>query len=256
MGSAPSATALTLTQRPFSTTSTRQKLYAHITRRKQKEQIPIVPGLPKKFLPKAAPEFPLYPYGKAQWFKRSDKGLYGGKIIQFGNQISEFRNKSRRSWKPNVAYHSLWSEALNRIIGIKTTARVLRTITKEGGIDRYLTKDKPARIKELGLTGWKLRYRVLKKLEIKEKTAPKVLEYIEKDGQSVPVFFKHTSSNGSELKITVGKRKLMAELFAILKGSESAPSYKTFYSEYVNKPASSIISDLESHNFNFSKVSA
>lgn len=42
------------------------------------------------------------------------------------------------------------------------TAKVLKTISKEGGIDNYLTKEKSARIKELGPTGWKLRYRVLK----------------------------------------------------------------------------------------------
>lgn len=56
----------------------------------------------------------------------------------------------------------LWSETLNRKISIKMTAKVLKTISKEGGIDNYLTKEKSARIKELGPTGWKLRYRVLK----------------------------------------------------------------------------------------------
>ena len=42
------------------------------------------------------------------------------------------------------------------------TAKVLKTISKEGGIDNYLTKE-GLRIKELGPTGWKLRYRVLKR---------------------------------------------------------------------------------------------
>ena len=37
----------------------------------------------------------------------------------------------------------------------------MRTIKKCGGLDQYLLGDKPARIKELGLFGWKLRWRVM-----------------------------------------------------------------------------------------------
>lgn len=41
-------------------------------------------------------------------------------------------------------------------------ARVLRTIDKVGGIDAYLLGDKPARIKNLGVEGWRLRWKVLR----------------------------------------------------------------------------------------------
>lgn len=126
-----------------------------------------------KDLPKQIPEFPAYPYGPSQWFKQSDRGLYGGQTIQFGNQISEFRNKSRRSWLPNVVRSALWSEVLTMDIRIKVTTSVLRTITKEGGIDNYLTKSTAARIKELGPTGWKLRYRVLQSSRPKERLLQK-----------------------------------------------------------------------------------
>jgi large subunit ribosomal protein L28 len=37
----------------------------------------------------------------------------------------------------------------------------MRTIRKCGGLDQYLLGDKPARIKELGLFGWRLRWRVM-----------------------------------------------------------------------------------------------
>ncbi len=43
---------------------------------------------------------------------------------------------------------------------MKVQARVLRTIDKVGGLDAYLLGDKPARIKELGVEGWRLRWKV------------------------------------------------------------------------------------------------
>lgn len=39
-------------------------------------------------------------------------------------------------------------------------ARVLRTIDKVGGLDEYLLGGKRARVKELGMGGWALRWRV------------------------------------------------------------------------------------------------
>lgn len=39
-------------------------------------------------------------------------------------------------------------------------ARVLRTIDKVGGLDEYLLGGKRARVKELGMGGWELRWRI------------------------------------------------------------------------------------------------
>lgn len=44
---------------------------------------------------------------------------------------------------------------------MKVQARVLRTIDKVGGLDEYLLGGKRARLKELGMGGWALRWRVL-----------------------------------------------------------------------------------------------
>ena len=44
---------------------------------------------------------------------------------------------------------------------IKVQARVLRTIDKVGGLDEYLLGDKEGRIKELGVTGWWLRWAIM-----------------------------------------------------------------------------------------------
>lgn len=113
------------------------------------------------YIPRHKPEYPEYPYGESRIFKQSNMGLYGGSFIQFGNSISESKHKTRRKWYPNVVRKRLWSDALNKMLQVKLTTKVLRTISHEGGLDNYLCKDKPARIKELGPFGWKLRYDVL-----------------------------------------------------------------------------------------------
>lgn len=83
--------------------------------------------------------------------------------MQSGNKISKGRNKgkTRRKWYPNVRLETIRSEALNQTMTIPITASCMRTIRKCGGLDEYLLGDKPARIKELGLFGWKLRWMVM-----------------------------------------------------------------------------------------------
>ncbi|KAL2040791.1 hypothetical protein N7G274_006249 [Stereocaulon virgatum] len=113
---------------------------------------------------------PPYPYGPALHFTQSDTGLYGGSRIQFGNKISaKYDKKSRRSWYPNIHNKRLWSEALGKFVQVKVQARVLRTIDKVGGLDEYLLGDKPARIKELGLEGWRLRWMVLNSRKVRDR---------------------------------------------------------------------------------------
>ncbi|KAL4887061.1 ribosomal L28 family-domain-containing protein [Aspergillus karnatakaensis] len=113
---------------------------------------------------KPLPDYiPPYPYPPNYWYRQSNTGLYGGTTIQFGNKISQGRNegKTRRSWKPNVRRKKLWSDALEKFLFIKVTRKSLRTIRKSGGLDKYLLDDRPGRIKELGLFGWKLRWEVM-----------------------------------------------------------------------------------------------
>ncbi|GLT49287.1 hypothetical protein SLA2020_228540 [Shorea laevis] len=72
---------------------------------------------------------------------RAKRGLYAGRHIQFGNQISEDGgNKTRRCWKPNVQEKRLFSYILDRHIRVKVTTHALRCIDKAGGIDEYLLK--------------------------------------------------------------------------------------------------------------------
>ena len=92
--------------------------------------------------------------------------------IRFGNMVSE-RNeiKTRRYWRPNVQNKRLWSNALRKFVKTRVTARVLRTIDKVGGLDEYLLGEKAGRIKELGMAGWKLRWRVMQTPMVKRRFA-------------------------------------------------------------------------------------
>lgn len=113
----------------------------------------------------SAAEFkaPPYPYGPSTRYRRRNTGLYDGTTIQFGNMISEKKeNKSRRVWRPNVHSKRLWSNYLGRFLKVKVTSRALRTMDKVGGLDEYVVgSDAPARIKDLGVIGWELRWRVM-----------------------------------------------------------------------------------------------
>nr|XP_043610489.1 54S ribosomal protein L24, mitochondrial-like [Erigeron canadensis] len=72
---------------------------------------------------------------------RAHRGIFAGRHIQFGNQVSEKGgNKTRRSWKPNVQEKRLFSYVLDRHIRVKVTTHALRCIDKAGGIDEYLLK--------------------------------------------------------------------------------------------------------------------
>lgn len=166
-------------------------------------------------IPKEMPKYPEYPYGSAQIFKRSDSGLYGGQVTGFGNQVSEMRNKSRRTWIPNAIHKQLWSEALNRMIKIRLTTRVLRTITKEGGLDRYLTKDSSARVKELGLFGWRLRYDVLKAQEAQARGPNYKVSQLP-TGDSVKCYYEG-QYRGQPIQLTVGRRRLIQLMFDTVK---------------------------------------
>jgi large subunit ribosomal protein L28 len=77
--------------------------------------------------------------------------------------------KTRRYWRPNVLRKRLWSQSLNTYLKIRVTARVLRTIDKCGGLDEYLLGEKAQRIKELGMGGWKLRWRIMQTESVKER---------------------------------------------------------------------------------------
>ncbi|KAF1924709.1 50S ribosomal protein L24 [Didymella exigua CBS 183.55] len=125
--------------------------------------------LPKHVISKD-PHIPDYPYGDFSLFKQANKGLYGEQMIQFGNNVShKTETKTRRKWTPNVLSKSLYSVALKKRIKLKVTSNVVKIIDREGGLDEYLLKDSIHRIKELGPTGWALRWTLMQKPEVIER---------------------------------------------------------------------------------------
>jgi large subunit ribosomal protein L28 len=113
---------------------------------------------------------PPYPYGSSPYYKQSNFGLYGLQKIRYGNMVSSKNEiKTRRYWRPNVHQKRLWSVSLGKYIRTRVTARVLRTIDKVGGLDEYLLGEKAGRIKELGMGGWKLRWRVMQTEAVRER---------------------------------------------------------------------------------------
>lgn len=89
---------------------------------------------------------------------------------QFGNNISERTEiKTRRTFKPNIVSKRMFSKALNRMVRVRVSTRVLRTIDKVGGLDEYLLGEKAGRIKELGMKGWLLRWRIMHTEAVRER---------------------------------------------------------------------------------------
>lgn len=202
----------------------------------------------KLWVSKDISAYPKYPYGEARIFKRSDRGLYGGQVIEFGNQVSEMGNRSRRSWLPNVINKSLWSVSLNKMIKMKMTTRVLRTITKEGGLDNYITKEKEARIKELGIFGWNLKYDILRAREAAER--PPSFEVV----NGVKVYHRGTY-NGKEVSVIVGKRALLRELFpAVKENSVNELAFAKFNTARASKSFEDILAECERLQVDLSKV--
>src|SRR5277367_114882 len=122
-------------------------------------------GHPK--IPAGVPSFAAGPY---KTFKVRNKILAGGKTIIFGNNVSEFKNKSRRTWRPNIKRKHAWSETLERRIELRMTTSVMRTIEKAGGLDAYLTEcTTRRRLKELGPRGWELRAKLIRLMRERER---------------------------------------------------------------------------------------
>lgn len=83
--------------------------------------------------------------------KRTRSGLFAGKRIMSGNNVSDDGgNRTRRVWKPNAQNATLYSSILDRKIRFKVTPSALRNIDKAGGLDNYLLHSKEAFQSEQG----------------------------------------------------------------------------------------------------------
>jgi large subunit ribosomal protein L28 len=85
---------------------------------------------------------------------------FTGKGVQTGNNVSHANNKTRRRYLPNMQKGSFVSEILGEVIQVRLTARGIRTIEHNGGLDSFLmsTADR-----NLGPDALKIKSRIKKK---------------------------------------------------------------------------------------------
>lgn len=105
---------------------------------------------------------------------RSKRGLYDGRDVRSGNNVPFSLKKTKRKFKPNVFTKRLYSEILDEMIRFHVTAGALRTIDKMGGLDEYLLKSNKVTQGE----GWRVKHRLLQKLENCDKKGIPVLEEV------------------------------------------------------------------------------
>ncbi|KAF9452079.1 amidase signature enzyme [Macrolepiota fuliginosa MF-IS2] len=124
----------------------------------------------------------------SQPFKRSQYGLFHGKMKQYGNNVPFSKHKTRRTWLPNVQRKRIFSETLGHDLRLKVTTRAMRTIKKHGGLDNYLEN---TRADKLGYEGMRLRLMVRDKATGDKKghsgifkAAPRLLDAIEARAQA------------------------------------------------------------------------
>ena len=80
---------------------------------------------------------------------RSQRGIYAGKDVRSGNNVSFSHRKTRRTFKPNVQRKRLWSVTLGCWLRFNMTTHALRCIDKAGGIDDYLLKTPDAKLNSI-----------------------------------------------------------------------------------------------------------
>lgn len=195
-------------------------------------------GIP---VPRAKKLYPDYKY-ETMFFKRQNVGLYAGRQRKRSKTCSEAKNKNLRVHLPNIVKAKLWSEALNKQVRARVSTTLLRTVTKEGGLDNYLLKDTPAREKTMGLKAWRLKYDVIKQRQIAENSV----------GSDVPVY--HVSALGT--KITVGRNKLLQALYPFVYRDNYEPVlWGAFLREHSVLTTEELVEKLEHYNFDFSPIS-
>lgn len=85
-----------------------------------------------------------------------------GKKVQFGNNVSHSKRRTRRTFQPNIQRVSLSSDLLGCDVALQISTRALRTVQKKGGLDAFLLKTAD---KDLAEEGLRLKRRVLKRLQ-------------------------------------------------------------------------------------------
>ena len=97
---------------------------------------------------------------------RSRRGLYDGKDVRSGNNVSFSMKATKRKFKPNVFVKRVYSQLLDAMIPFHLTASTLRSIDKAGGLDNYLLH--PKRVITEG-EGYVIKRKLLQRIKNQER---------------------------------------------------------------------------------------
>jgi large subunit ribosomal protein L28 len=65
-----------------------------------------------------------------------------GKGVMTGNNVSHAKNRTRRTFRPNLCNVTLMSDVLGRSFKLKIAAHALRSVDHNGGLDAFMIKAK------------------------------------------------------------------------------------------------------------------
>ena len=74
-----------------------------------------------------------------------------GKRYMSGNNVSHANNRTRRKFNINLRSVSLKSETLDEKFKLKIAASTMRTISKNGGFDKFIIKSSDTSLSETAL---------------------------------------------------------------------------------------------------------
>jgi large subunit ribosomal protein L28 len=100
---------------------------------------------------------------------RSKRGLYDGRDIRSGNNVSFSMKATKRTFKPNVFLKRVYSSVLDSMIPFHLTTSTLRSIDKAGGLDHYLLTN-PTIVEGEGLA---IKRKILRRLKNRQRMARK-----------------------------------------------------------------------------------
>lgn len=72
----------------------------------------------------------------------SRKCILLGKGPMSGNNVSHANNKTKRRFLPNLQVSSLYSDSLNKTFRLRMSAKAMKTIDINGGLDAWLFSEK------------------------------------------------------------------------------------------------------------------
>ena len=97
------------------------------------------------------------------------EGIFCGRHIAFGNNVSESKNKTRRSFRPNIGWKNVWFDTLKQRLRIRYSSHALRNVKKYGGIENLIV-NKPRLVRD-SETAMILRENILLRRKLTERYA-------------------------------------------------------------------------------------